>query len=122
MTDAERQVMERTRQWASWVAPGYNGYDVEQQKDRLLDEAKSKGQFINSGLLIAKLNSINGNRNFCPTFGPLVPCGLVSESGGFPVCASMSVLLLPGNSCEVLVPEKLQNKSRSMEKFRRSNV
>ena len=36
VTDAERQVMERTRQ-LDW----YNGGAVEQEKERLLNEAKS---------------------------------------------------------------------------------
>ena len=42
VTDAEREVMERTRQWAPWVAPGYNGYDIEYEKDRLLTEAEGR--------------------------------------------------------------------------------
>ena len=50
---------------------------------------------VNSGLLASKLNSINGDRDLCPAFGLIVPCGLGSEVRW---TLSLCVLLLLGNN------------------------
>ena len=44
VTDAEREEMGSSIQGAPWVAPGFNGFDIDiaYQMKRLIDEAKGR--------------------------------------------------------------------------------